>query len=146
MEKINFTKEDQAKLNELAGNALFKGTTFKASFGTEENVYDLVHNCTINTLEAYLENTNKQIEKIKGKSRWTLNEYQQQKARDLEKTAELLDLLIGYKYYQEQNKTVKAKLSAAKATLAALEENAKTPEQRLKEAQDAVMALESQLG
>lgn len=142
MEKINFTKADQIALNTLAGEALFKGITFKSNLGTEQTIYDMIHNCTIKTLDTHLDNTKKQIDSIKGKSRWSLTSYQQNRAKELEKRAELIELLIGYKYWQEDIKTVRAKLTEAKAIVAELEENAKTPQDRLKAAQEAVAKLE----
>lgn len=145
MTNINFTKTEQARLNELAGEALFKGTKFKGNLGTEQSIHDLIHNCTIGGLDSILVVLNKQVEGIRQKSRWTMTDYQKQKASNLEKAAELVDLLIGYKYWQEQLADTRTKLSAAKATIAKLEEDKKTPEDRLKEAQELAALLEKQL-
>jgi len=134
-QKINFTKENQDRLNQLAGDALFKGTIFKGgSVGnTETNIYDLVHNCQINTLSRYHSNLKKEIAAIDDLDEWSLTDHQKRKKANLEKQKELINLLIGYKRFREQEAATRKEYLEKRAKYNELKENTKTPEDRLKE-------------
>lgn len=140
--KINFTKEHQEKLNALAGEALIKGTTFKVHMGTEANIYDLFHNYTVSTLQSYNKNLKKQIDDSES-DEWTASEYQERKLADLKKRQELIFLLIGYKKSEEEREANRKKASALRAELTTLREANKTPEEKLKEKEAELAALEA---
>lgn len=142
MSKINFTKEHNARLGELAAEALFKGTKFKGNLGTESTIHDLIHNTQINTLTRYHANIKKEVAEIEAMDEWSLSDYQQTKAKNLKKNQELIFLLIGYKRYQEEIAANKAKLAELKSTYAQLKEDTKTPEDRMKEIEAQMAALE----
>lgn len=131
--KINFTKENKESLFNLAGEALVKGTKFKGSMNTELTIYDLFHNCNINTLERYYGNLEKEVEAISKVGRWNLTSYQQRKKLALENQKELIDLLIGYKKFVAEQEASRKEYRDMKAQYDQLKENTKTPEERLKE-------------
>lgn len=142
MAKINFTKEHNDKLQSLAGEALMNGTKFKGNLGSEMNIHDLIHNCTVNTLSRYHSNIKKEVTEIENlDDEWSLTDYQQRKAAELKKTQELINLLIGYKRYQAESEAEKAKLAELKATYKELKESTTSPEVRLKEMEDQIAAL-----
>jgi hypothetical protein len=133
--KINFTKEHQDKLSQLAGEALIKGTVFKGgSVGNSEiTIYDLFHNCTVQTLSRYQANLKKEVREIDDLDEFLLTAHQRQKKAKLEKQRELITLIIGYKRFQEQQATDRKEYLALKSQYDQLKENSKTPEDRLKE-------------
>lgn len=143
MAKINFTAEHNARLGVLAAEALIKGTTFKGNLGSELNIYDLFHNCTVNTLTRYHGNLKKEIADIEALDEWSLTEHQQRKAANLKKNQELVNLLIGYKRSQEEKEANKSKLAEVKAQYAKLKEDTKTPEDKMKELEATMAALEA---
>lgn len=130
--KINFTQEHLAKLKDLATKMLFNGTIIKGLVGSESNIYDLVHNTTINSLITLNSNLKKEIEKISNLDEWSMNSYQQSKLETTKETQELVNLLIGYKKDLAQKGEDKAKLSELKAKYKELKESTMTPEDRLK--------------
>lgn len=138
--KINFTKEHQEKLNALAGEALIKGTVFKAHMGTEANIYDLFHNYTVGTLQAFNKKLKKEIDDSET-DEWTNSDYQERKLNDLKKRQELIFLLIGYKKSEEERKAAREKATALKAELTTLKESNKTPEEKIKEKEAELAAL-----
>lgn len=141
MAKINFTAEHMAKLGALAGEALIKGSTFKGNLGSELNIYDLFHNCNINTLSRYHTNLKKEIADIEALDEWSLTDYQQKKAATLKKNQELINLLIGYKRSQEEKEANRTKLAAITEQYNKLKEDAKTPEDKMKELEAQMAAL-----
>jgi len=145
MAKVNFTKEHFAQLSALAGAALINGTRFKGNMGTEMNIYDLFHNTNITTLTRYHGNIKKEIAEIEGMDEWSLTEHQQRKATNLKKQLELVFLLIGYQRNKAEVEANAAKLRELKATYAELKESTKTPEDRLKEAEAQIAALEAEV-
>lgn len=143
MSKVNFTIEHQNKLTALAMDALYRGQEFKAKLGTTMTIYDLFHNCSLNTLTVLHGATKKQVTDISNMDEWSLTEHQQKKQKALEKEAELLNLLIGYTRHKAEVASDKAKLAELKATYANLKESAKTPEEKLKEIEAQIGALET---
>jgi hypothetical protein len=133
--RINFTKEHQDRLSQLAGEALIKGTIFKGgSVGNAEvTVYDLFHNCTVQTLSRYQANLKKEVREIDDLDEFLLTPHQKQKKSKLEKQRELMTLIIGYKRFQEQTVADRKEYLAIKSQYDQLKENSKTPEDRLKE-------------
>ena len=142
MTKINFTKEHQERLGVLASDALTKGEKFKGNLGSEMTIYDLIHNCNVNTLSRYHSNIKKEVADIELLDEWSLTEYQQKKAANLKKTQELINLLIGYKRNQAEIEANREKLSKLKSTYSELKESTKTPEDKLKEVEAQILALE----
>lgn len=143
--KINFTKEHQDRLNVLASDALVKGTKFKGNLGSEMTIYDLFHNCTVTTLSRYHTTIKKEVGDIEALDEWSLTPYQQQKAANLKKNQELINLLIGYKRNLEQKEAAATKLASMKDEYAKLKESTKTPEDKLKELEQAMATAEAEL-
>lgn len=141
MAKINFTKEHLASLRELATKMLFNNILIKGTMGTELNVFELIHNTTINTLITLLGNVKKAIENMNNLDEWSMTPYQQKKLKILEENKEFLNLLIGYKKYRNEVQSDKEKLAQLKVKRAELEEQALTPEAKLKALDEEIAAM-----
>ena len=144
MSKINFTKEHQDKLNSLAGEALVKGTIFKAHLGTEMTIYDLFHNTAIGTLQAYNKKLKKEIDDSESDD-WTNTESQDRKVSALKKTQELIFLIIGYRKSEDERTAARAKATKLRSELNELVEANRTPADRLALKQKELEELEASL-
>lgn len=141
MGKINFTSEHSAKLKELAVKALFDGETFKPTgLGNENTIHDLIHNVSVDTLTKYHANVKKQVAEIENLDEWNLTDYQQRKAASLKKTQELVNLIIGYRRSEIEKAAEKKALQEKLSLYKQLKEEAKTPEERMKELEAEIIA------
>jgi len=141
MAKINFTPEHSAKLKELAVKALFDGETFKPTgLGNENTIHDLIHNVSVDTLTKYHANVKKQVAEIENLDEWNLTDYQQRKAASLKKTQELVNLIIGYRRSEIEKAAEKKALQEKLSLYKQLKEEAKTPEERMKELEAEIVA------
>ena len=64
MAKINFTKEDEAKMYSLAVQFLFANTAWKTTVGTVTDLIELIHSTHINTLKEHYKMYKSQLEKL----------------------------------------------------------------------------------
>lgn len=131
MAKINFTSEHMSRLKVLALIFLMAGTFFKGAISTTLNVFQLLHDTTVNTLKNLYSNLEKEIEALKKTNKWDMNDYQQKKLVKLEEQLEFINLLIGFKLYKEQVAENKKLILAKKAELLELEDSMLKPEDRI---------------
>lgn len=131
MAKINFTAEHQNKLNNLIIKMLFGNLVLKGLMGTELNVHQLVNQTSINSLITMNSNLKKQITSIEDLDEWSQTPYQQKKLKDTKEMQELINLLIGYKKYQEQKNSDAQQVRNLKAKVAELEAQTITPAEQL---------------
>jgi seryl-tRNA synthetase len=139
--KIKFTKEHYAKLKELAAQALFEGVVVRTKLGQSLNIYELVHTVSPNQLNEIKNGLAKQIEKIENGDEWTNPD--SEKLESLKTTKELVNLIIGWKRYNlelDENARKKEELSKK---LAELKESQKTPEDRIKEMEAELAAIDA---
>jgi len=133
MAKINFTKEDEVKMYNLAVQFLFANTAWKTTVGTHTDLSELIHSTHVNTLKEHYKMYKKQLEKLDVEDRWGENEKDVYRIKELTAKKDFIELLIGYKLFKQQEaETVKEKLALDKQ-IAELEDSMKTPEQRLAE-------------
>ena len=131
MAKINFTKEDEVKMYNLAVQFLFANTAWKTTVGTHTDLSELIHSTHVNTLKEHYKMYKKQLEKLDVEDRWGENEKDVYRIKELTAKKDFIELLIGYKLFKQQEaETVKEKLALDKQ-IAELEDSMKTPEQRL---------------
>lgn len=131
MAKINFTQEHQAKLNELILKMLFGNLVLKGLMGAEMNVHQLVNQTSINSLITMNSNLKKAVESIEGLDEWSQTPYQQRKLKDTKEMQELVNLLIGYKKFQEQKNSDAQQIKNLKAKMVELEAQTITPAEQL---------------
>lgn len=138
--KIKFTTEHYAKLKELAAQALFKGTIVYTKLGQPLNICELLHTTSINQLNEIKINLAKKIEKIEAADEWVAPD--NDKLQAMKDSKELVNLIIGWKRFimeKEANARRKEELSEK---LAELKESQKTPEDRIKEMEAELAALD----
>ena len=133
MVKVNFTKEHYAKLKELAFDMLAQNGTIQTKFGQTLTIVDLMHTQTINTLNGIRVALGKLIEALENKDEWIATDNTQTDLAILKEKKELVNLIIGWKRYNEYARESNAKKEELKAQLSALKESQKTPEDKIKE-------------
>jgi hypothetical protein len=146
--KVTFTKDDLTALQVLFLELCFAGKLLPgAKFGgVGVTAYDLLHNTSPNSLEAYWQTISKQVEDKSKLPRFRQSPQQQARKVELEKWANFLELLIGYKLSEAERNEAKSRLAEAKAEMAALKELTMTPQDRLDAKQKEIDALMASVG
>ena len=140
MGKINFTKEHMLRLYDLANEMLFDNATIQTSMGQVLNIVELLHTTSINQLQNIMSALKKKIDKIEEADEWLAPD--NDKLEELRRMKELINLIIGWKRHNmeiSENKRKKAELTKK---LNELKESTKTPEDRIKETEAELAALE----
>ena len=143
MTKINFAKEHFAKLKELAFAMLVANEAITTKMGQPLNIVELMHTQTINTLNGIRLALGKQIETLESQDEWVATDYQQEKLEALKSKKELVNLIIGWKRYNLAVEEAKAKKAELNAQLKELRESQKTPEDRIKELEEQLKAIDA---
>lgn len=139
--KINFTQEHQQRLNELLLKFLLLGTIFEGIIGTTMNVFQLLHEVSVSTLQNMYANIKRQIEKINSLDTWSLTRHQENKLKNLEEMAELVNLLIGYKRYKDQLLQEENKIKELKKQYKQLKQSSLTPEEQMNSLEKTIKEL-----
>lgn len=138
--KINFNKEHMEKLQALACKMLFNNGEIRSKIGTPLSIVELLHTTSINSLNEIKASLAKQIEKQESRDEWV--DPDNEKLAQLKEAKELVNLIVGWKRYNmeiAENKRKKAELTEK---LAELKESTKTPEDRIKEMEAELAALD----
>lgn len=140
MGKINFTKEHMVKLYDLANEMLFDNTTVTTSMGQVLNIVELLHTTSINQLTNIKMALAKKIEKLESQDEWLAPD--NDKLAEAKNMKELVNLIIGWKRYNmEKEENIRKKAELTKK-LTELKESTKTPEDRIKEMEAELAALD----
>lgn len=131
-QKINFTPEHKARLDVLVLAMLFGNLLIKGILGVEYAIQDLLNNITFNSLQNLLAGLKKEVDKIESLDEWSMTPYQQNRLQSVKETAELVNLIIGYRKYQLQISTEKQQIAALKAEMKNLKAQSITPEEKIK--------------
>lgn len=141
MAKINFTKEHFEKLKTYAVEMLFLNETINTNLGQPLSIVELLHTTTINTLNSIRLTLSKGIETIENQDEWVSGETSQRKLENFKAKKELVNLIIGYKRFtQEQHETARERAEIEKE-LTRLKESQKTPEDKIKELESKLETL-----
>lgn len=141
--KINFTVEHFQRLQQLLLSMLLSNDVVVNKFGQPLNVVELLHVTSIQGLNTIRLSLTKQIENLENQDEWVASPTTQVKLENLKESKELVNLIIGYKRSMQEIAENNAKKAELKAKIAQMKEEAKTPEDRLKEAEAELAALES---
>lgn len=141
--KINFTVEHFQRLQQLLLSMLLSNDVVVNKFGQPLNVVELLHVTSIQGLTNIRLNLTKQIENLENQDEWIVSPTTQVKLENLKESKELVNLIIGYKRSMQEIAENNAKKAELKAKIAQMKEEAKTPEDRLKEAEAELAAIES---
>ena len=143
MVKVNFTKEHYAKLKKLAFAMLVQNSVIRTKFGQTLTIVDLMHTQTISTLNGIRVALGKQIEVLENKDEWVATDNTQTDLSVLKEEKELVNLIIGWKRYNEYARESNAKKEELRAQLSALKESQKTPEDKIKELEAKLTELDT---
>lgn len=143
MAKINFTKEHYAKMKELTFAMLVANEAITTKMGQPLNIVELMHTQTINTLNGIRLAITKQIEDLEKQDEWVATDYQQEKLEALKRRKELVNLIIGWKRHNMEVAEAKVKKAELTAQLKELKESQKTPEDRIKELEAQLTAIDA---
>ena len=143
MAKINFTKEHFDKMCVGILGMVINNTTIPTKMGTPLNAIELLHTTTIGTLNGIRLSLSKQIETLENQDEWIAESTSQTKLESLKNMKETVNLIIGYKRYQLEEEETAKKREELKAKLAELKESQKSPEDKIKEIENALSELGS---
>lgn len=141
--KINFTQEHFQRMQHLLLGMLLNNETINNKLGQPLNVVELLHTTSIQGLNGIRLSLGKQIENLENQDEWVASPVSQAKLENLKVSKELVNLIIGYKRFQFEAEEVAKKKAELVNRIAQMKEEAKTPEDRLKEAEAELAALES---
>lgn len=133
MAKINFTQEHFEKLKAYAVEMLFTRETVTTKLGQTLNIVELLHTTTINTLNSIRLQLGKEIETIENQDEWVSGETSQRKLESLKVKKELVNLIIGYKRFVQEQTEIARERASIEDELVRLKESQKTPEDKIKE-------------
>ena len=142
MAKINFTKEHFNKMCTLLMGMLLRNEVISSKLGTPINVVELLHTTTINSLNNIRLTLSNKIKQLESQDEWIASEINAQQLDIAKRQKELVNLVIGYKRYKmevEENAQKKAELTAK---LKALKESQKSPEDKIKELEAELSAID----
>ena len=143
MAKINFTQEHFEKLKAYAVEMLFTRDTVTTKLGQELNIVELIHTTTINTLNSIRLQLGKEIETIENQDEWVSGNTSQRKLENLKAKKELVNLIIGYKRFTQEQTEIARERTHIEDELARLKESQKTPEDKIKELENKLKDLDS---
>ena len=133
MAKINFTQEHFEKLKAYAVEMLFTRETVTTKLGQTLNIVELLHTTTINTLNSIRLQLGKEIETIENQDEWVSGNTSQRKLENLKVKKELVNLIIGYKRFVQEQTEIARERASIEDELVRLKESQKTPEDKIKE-------------
>lgn len=133
MAKINFTQEHFEKLKAYAVEMLFTQETVTTKLGQTLNIVELLHTTTINTLNSIRLQLGKEIETIENQDEWVSGNTSQRKLENLKAKKELVNLIIGYKRFTQEQTEIARERASLEDELVKLKESQKTPEDKIKE-------------
>lgn len=133
MAKINFTQEHFEKLKAYAVEMLFTQETVTTKLGQTLNIVELLHTTTINTLNSIRLQLGKEIETIENQDEWVSGNTSQRKLENLKVKKELVNLIIGYKRFVQEQTEIARERASIEDELVRLKESQKTPEDKIKE-------------
>lgn len=140
MGNINFNKTHYDMMCEMLLEMLLNNETIQHKMLTLD-VVALVHTTTINTLISIRMDLKKAIALLENEDEWTTSEATQKKLSTLKDKKELVNLVIGYKRWQEEQESIKQTRKFLMEELEDLKESQKTPEDKIKELEDKIANL-----
>lgn len=141
MAKINFTKEHFEKLKAYALEMLFLNETVTTKLGQPLNIVELLHTTTINTLNSIRLTLSKEVETIENQDEWVSGETSQRKLENLKAKKKLVNLIIGYKRFTQEQTEIARERASIEDELVRLKESQKTPEDKIKELESKLKTL-----
>ena len=143
MVTINFKKEHFERMKERAIEMLLDNGGVQTKLGQQLNISELLHTTTINTLNSIRLSIDSRIKTLGNQDEWTATDATQKEIAGLTKTRELVNLIIGYKRYNMEKEQTERQRAMLKAELKSLKDAQKTPEDKIKEIEEKLSALDT---
>lgn len=140
MGKIIFTKAHYDCMCEHLLEMLINNEVIQHKMLTLD-VTALLHTTTINTLNSIRLDLKKAIDNLENQDEWSTTELNQKKLASLKDKKELVNLIIGYKRWKEEQESIKQARKLLLEELDDLKESQKTPEDKIKELEDKLANL-----
>lgn len=140
MTKINFNKGHYDLMCEMLLEMLLNNEVIQHKMLTLD-VTALLHTTTINTLNSIRLDLKKAIDNLENQDEWSTTELNQKKLASLKDKKELVNLIIGYKRWQDEQESIKLARKLLLEELDDLKESQKTPEDKIKELEDKLANL-----
>lgn len=141
--KINFTEAHLKEMKELLMKILLKNEIIYTKLGTPLNAVELLHTTSINTLNSIRQSIKNKINNLENQDEWIASTETQEELDKLKESDLVVNLIIGYKRFQMERESIERKKEKLKAKIAQMKEEAKTPEDRLKEAEAELASLDN---
>ena len=140
MTKINFNKGHYDLMCEMLLEMLLNNEVIQHKMITLD-VTALLHTTTINTLNSIRLDLKKAIDNLENQDEWSTTELNQKKLASLKDKKELVNLIIGYKRWQDEQESIMLARKLLQEELDDLKESQKTPEDKIKELEDKLANL-----
>ena len=140
--KINFTQEHFQRMQSLLLGMLLNNETINNVIGQPLNAVEILHTTSIQSLNKIRLSLGRQIENLENEDEGVASHISQAKLESLKASKELVNLIIGYKRYQLEVEETSKRRSELINKISQMKEEAKTPEDRLKEAEAELAALD----
>ncbi len=126
---------------ELALKMLMTNSTISTKMGAPLNIVELIHTTSINTLNNIKAGLSTKIQNLENKDEWV--EVNTTELDSLKEMKELVNLIVGFKRYHLELAENRRKKQELTDKLAELKESTKTPEDRIKEMEAELAAMDS---
>ncbi len=140
MAKINFNKGHYDLMCEMLLEMLLNNEVIQHKMLTLD-VTALLHTTTINTLNSIRLDLKKAIDNLENQDEWSTTELNQKKLASLKGKKEMVNLIVGYKRWQDEQESIKMARKLLLEELNDLKESQKTPEDKIKELEDKLANL-----
>ena len=139
--KINFTKQHYQDLVNLVAQAAMNHVVIVSKMGQPLDIVALLHTTTINTLNSIKASLVKRIRDIEDQDEWV--ESDPVVLERLKAQKELVNLIVGWKRWKTEIEENRKKKESLTKKLAELKESTKTPEDRIKELEVELAAMDA---
>jgi len=139
--KINFTKEHFSKLVNLVAQAAMNNVVINTKMGQALNIVELLHTTSITTLNNIKASLTQKIRNIEDRDEWV--ETDSEALDGIKAQKELVNLIVGWKRWKMEMDETRREREKLTKELAELKESTKTPEDRIKEMEAKLAAMDT---
>lgn len=140
--KINFTKQHHQDLVNLVAQAAMNHVVINTKMGQPLDIVALLHTTSINTLNDIKTSLVKKIRSIEDRDEWV--DADTVVLDTLKGQKELVNLIVGWKRWKMEIDENRKKKENLTKKLAELKESTKTPEDRIKEMEAELAAMDAE--
>jgi len=140
--KINFTKQHYQDLVNLVAQAAMNHVVINTKMGQPLDIVALLHTTSINTLNDIKASLVKKIRGIEDRDEWV--DADTVVLDTLKGQKELVNLIVGWKRWKMEIDENRKKKENLTKKLAELKESTKTPEDRIKELETELAAMDAE--